>query len=177
MPRPTKVCPQCGGTFRKRSDQSADSWAAQVHCSRWCAGQQRAEALAAQRLAESKCCVECGRTLIRPSGLTDWAWERRRFCSQRCRNAFHHRSADHLCACGQPPTTTVYFQNITADGYIVPGELSVCADCAAFMLENDPGCSATPFPASPGGRPHSHSTRPAVDTMPHARLRLRAYTR
>lgn len=174
MPRPTKVCPQCGGVFRKRSDQSAASWDAQVHCSRWCAGQTRVQA----RIVETKPCAECGRVIERTPSMTERVWRIRRYCSLTCSNAFARRSGEHLCACGQPPTTSIYFEQLTADGLQSPGELRVCADCAAYMLENDPGASVTPFAKITGrvGWPAENSI-PAADTMPKAILKLRAYTR
>ena len=139
---PLKPCAHCGEIMPRDYSRPAREYDVRKYCSRACTQ-------AAQRMeCPERICEYCGATYARKATLRPGQFLRSRFCSRRCNalatlsSAVEGSTGQTLCECGRKATKTVYFTQATADGYIMPGHLKVCADCYDFMIESDPGCSA-----------------------------------
>lgn len=103
-----------------------------------------------------KNCVICGKDFIPQCNNPE-----QKCCSRKCgarysvqkgkekphRVAYDDGRRKHpICDCGEPATVKVYFYTIAATGRFTSQAHDVCASCRDYMLEIDPGCSATPLP-------------------------------
>lgn len=74
----TRICLQCGSTFRRRYGDNLSRWEQRKYCSRGCSN------AAARKPDEIKCCAYCGRDFTRRRGDTNQQWTDRQFCDRTC---------------------------------------------------------------------------------------------